>query len=859
MLRLLRQISLRQLRASWGRTVLVVSGISTGVMLITAINIVNTSVLRSFLKTIESIAGPSILEVTLGVGEVGFDASAVEIVRRDVDVSAAVPLVRGTVSMADSPGQTLQLFGADLAAERDLERYQVRLVTDRKDILQSIVDPHSILITTSFAAERGLAVGDPIKLSAPTGIVTLTVRGLLEPQGIARAFGGRLAVMDLPAAQLALQKEGLIDQIDIVLNERAKVSAVAARLEAALPATLQVVRPAQRAQQYERIVSSFQAMLTGLSTLCLVAGIFIVYNTTSTGAVHRALVLAALRVAGAEVATLFRLLMLEALCLGGIGTFIGLVQGILLARMLTTMVTDSMGVIFQLRFPVQSLEVDFYEQAVIGLLGIGSAVFASYFAARRVAALDPLEVLRADMRSVVTPVRSTWLVTWWAILVGVSGVALVMEVQFKSIAWGNFGSTLWFASSIIVAIPLVSWVAAGLSRVLPRVFGPEGRVAAESLFRSPTRTGVTVSAIALVLTIAISVASIARSFRHSVNSYFGAGFLASDLVVSAVATEGGWLETPIPERLADEILKVPGVRGVDTLRILPGQIYRGERIAIAGCSDGLFDPARHPPSWYREGDAENAAQRIRAGEGARISTTLADLFDLHVGDELNLDTPTGRVTIGVAGVVPDYMSDRGGVGLSRRLLVKYWNDRSVNRISVFLEPGAELKDVRDRIGEKIGTRYRLKILSMRELTAYHEEMINRAFAFTDAIQLLLIVVTVAGILDLLLSAILERSRELALWRVIGADDGTVRRSVVIESATIGLMGTLLGVGVGLVTSWIWIGVNFRYLLGYHLEYHIALGMTLWYLALTMLMTVIAGYAAARRATRQPILEGVQIE
>ena len=58
------------------------------------------------------------------------------------------------------------------------------------------------------------------------------------------------------------------------------------------------------------------------------------------------------------------------------------------------------------------------------------------------------------------------------------------------------------------------------------------------------------------------------------------------------------LETPIPENVATEIAALAGVRAIDILRVLPGQIFRGERIAIAGSSDGLSDPARHPPGWY---------------------------------------------------------------------------------------------------------------------------------------------------------------------------------------------------------------------------------------------------------------------
>jgi putative ABC transport system permease protein len=854
---LLRLISLPQLRASWGRTALVVVGTLVGVSLIVAINVINTNAVANVRRTIRLIAGPADLEVTLGVGEIGFSEAIVESVRADPDVRLAVPLLHGTVSLADNPTETLQLFGADLTTEEDLQRYTITTATSRRELARALDDPASILLTEAFANQQNLGVGASIQIVTPKGIESFTVRGLLRPEGLAAAFGGRLAVMDLPAAQHWLAKDGRIDQVDVVLRSGSSVEEVARRLEATLPASLTVARPVQRSIQYEDILASFQAMLTGLSLLCLIAGIFIIYNTTSTGALNRAVVMAGLRRIGATPDQLFQLLMGEALILGTIGSLVGIVGGVVLARLLVGMVTQSMGVIFQLRFPAEVHTVDLHELAVIGVVGIGATLFASYFAARRIASMDPLVVMRYSRRP-VAPKVPRGLVAWWVVFVAISGVALVFEQQFKSIAWGNFGATLWNGSVIVIAIPLVSSCAVPVSRLLSRFFGAEGEVAATSLFRSPARTGVTVAAVALVLTVGILVTSVQLSFHRTTETYVS-GFLGSDLTVSAVATEGGWLETPLPGDIAAEIAKIPGVRAVETVRALPGQLYRGQRIGVGAGSDGLLDPARFPPHWYREGDPADAADRVRVGKAANISTALADRFDLHVGDVIDLDTPTGKLALPIAGIVPDLISDRGSVLISRQLLLDRWHESTVSRILVSLAAGESLEAVRARIAERFGRRFRLKVLSMRDVLAYHHDKVSSAFAFTDAIQLLVVFVTVAGIFDLLLSTIVERRRELAVWRLIGADDRAVHRSVVIESATVGAFGAALGVAAGMVTAWIWIAVNFRYLLGYHLEHHLALSSTVWYVTLVMLTTMLAGYAAARQATRHSILTGIRSE
>lgn len=858
MLDLLRLVSLPQLRASWARTLLVVAGTLTGVALIVAINVINTSVSANFRDTLARVAGPADLEVTLGVGEIGFPETTVATSRGVAGVKAAVPLVRGTISLADEPSETLQLFGADLTAEEDLARYEIATMTARRDMLKALEDPRALFVTENFAAKHGLGVEHTVHLSTPTGVEAFTIRGLLRPEGLARAFGGQLALMDLPAAQRWLAKESRIDQIDIVVDADVSADVVAERLRAALPSTLSVAAPAQRPIKYESILASFQAMLTGLSLLCLVAGVFIIYNTTSTGALHRAVVMAGLRRIGATPQQVFGLFMIEALLLGLVGTLLGIGTGIILGWFLTGMVTASMGVIFQLRFFAETLVPEPRQLAVIAAVGIGTTLFASAFAARQIARLDPLQVMRGRRHQPLGSSVPAHLLPLWAGLVLLSIAALLLEQYFKSIAWGNFGATLWNSSAIVIAIPLVAWLARRLSRLLERAFGAAGEVAATSLFRAPTRTGVTVAAVALVLTIGMLLSSLEYSFHRTTETYVK-GFLRGDLIVSAVATEGGWLETPLPQSVAEELRAVPGVQSVATVRALPGQLYRGERIGVGAGSDELVDPARFPAGWYREGDAEHAAAEMRADRGVNISTSLSDRFDLHVGDSIELDTPTGTLALPIVGVVPDLISDRGSVLLSNRVLAAYWHETTVSRILTTVAPGESLMTVRDRIAARLGDRYRLKILSMRDVLDYHHDKVASAFAFTNAIQLLIAIVTVAGIFDLLLSAIIERRRELAVWRLVGADDGEVRRSVVIEAGTVGVIGILLGLVVGAVTTWIWVAINFRYLLGYHLELHLARTATLWYCVLIMVMTLLAGSIAARRAIREPILDAIHTE
>src|SRR5262249_56834769 len=105
-----------------------------------------------------------------------------------------------------------------------------------------------------------------------------------ERGGIGGGVGGGLGVLARPAAQLALGKDHLVDQVDLVLRPGVAPATVQARLAAVLPPTLSVEPPLQRGALYEGILASFQAMIAALSLLCLVAGGYIVYNTPPPGA-----------------------------------------------------------------------------------------------------------------------------------------------------------------------------------------------------------------------------------------------------------------------------------------------------------------------------------------------------------------------------------------------------------------------------------------------------------------------------------------------------------------------------------------------------------------------------------------------
>jgi len=399
-------------------------GIAGGVALIAALGIINESVVANFRTMLERAAGKAALQVTLGTGEVGFDESLVQIVGADPGVAHAFGFIRGTLAAADQSGEVLQLFGIDLGTEA-VDSYDVRVVEREGDEIEMLNDPTSLFLSEGYAARRHVGLGDRVAFATPGGIRRLHVRALLRPEGIATVFGGNLAVMDLPAAQRLLGKDRRVDQIDVILRPGTDAAAVRDRLSAVLPSSLGVGRPALRGERFERVVGSFQAMIDGLSLLGLLAGVFIVYNTSATAITQRARDLAILIALGAERRTIFALVIIESALVGLIASVIGIVAGRGLARLLLDLVAQSMGVIYQMRFSTESLALTSQQALWYTLLGTCGAVAAGLVPAYKASRLDPLDLMRPDFRerlAITSPNRL--LVAVWLVLIALASCAI---------------------------------------------------------------------------------------------------------------------------------------------------------------------------------------------------------------------------------------------------------------------------------------------------------------------------------------------------------------------------------------------------------------------------------------------------
>lgn len=861
---MLRYVSRAELAARPLRCLLMAGTVAVGVALLVAMHVATESIVNGFADDLERLGGRADLQVTFGTGETGFaEDLAVEVAGLPF-VEQAAALVRGQVTFEDGERETVELFGLDLLQADVLDLYEVEVLAREKDDFTILNDPRGIFVTDRIAGERGLEVGSTVRLSAVDGVHRYTVRGVVATRGLAEFLGGRLVAMYLPAAQPVAGRDGrlgvsMVDQVDVRLNAGVGVAEARDAIEATLEPGFRVSTPIQRRMIGRHTVEGLRATLVGMSSLALLAAVFIIYASTTTLVLQRIPSMATLMTIGAGPEALVGSVVLEAALLGAAGSVVGVGLGLLLSSFVGTDAAAGMGLNYSLPFGSDRLSWDPWTVFVLHpFLGIATAAASAYFPARRLRWTMPIALQHEEESGLERSSMSTS----GTIMVALVPTGLAVALLWYGVRVGDSdlvsgGGVLLVGGAVLAMLPVLQAFWKMSAPWLSRLFGVPGRIAAENLARSIDRSLVTASAITLSVAIAVGAGSLVQSFRSSVAGWYG---FAGDALVSSRSVTGGWLAAAIGSDLETSLKGLPAVAEVDTLRVLQGQLYHGERIALVGLSSGLLEEMITRGALLDGWNRQQAALALSRGEAAAISENFLVHFGVPAPETgLTLASTTGEVVLPVAVVVPDYVSDRGTVLIGRELMKGRWKDDDVNYYSVRLRDHASVDALSRQTDRLLSGETHLVVTSSRRMMEKVDGVIAQAFADIDTIKLLVLFLTAVGVSDLVISNVFWRRRELAVLRLVGLTEDQVVRTAGIESVVVAVGAAVGGVVVGLICAWVWVNYNYPVLVGYVLELRLSWSSTLLSLGVAGGASMAAAVAAARYALRQPALASVRFD
>lgn len=830
------------LRTNYGRLALTIAALAAGVALVCAIEIVNRSVLLAFENVIDTMAGRAALQVSAGNSGF-FPEEVADVVSAVPGVELAVQAVGATAFLADGSGELLTVHGVDITNDSAVRVYEAsdshggRL----KDPLTFLNHPDSVMLTSEFAQRRGLKVGDGVDLETPVGRRRFTIRGLLDPQGIARVHGGNLAVMDLFAAEATFTNPGLINRVDVVVHRDADVATVQAAISAAIPSGLTVEPPAQRKADLHRVMQSMQIVLRAVALFALGAAFLIAFNRLATFFDERTWQHGVMRAVGVRRRSVRWELMKEGLILGMGGVALGVPLGIGLAHFLLPAIATTTALNSKMIAPRAELALNGWSLPLAVVLGLSAALLAAARPAWRAAQVHVSETLRGRGTELSQQGRGVWMarVVVWVGTVG----AIIVQSMGGSTSCGLTATAGILIGVAMAARPLLDLLASPLTWAAGR-YTASGFFAAVALTRKPGRTGLTIATLAVGFATVIWIWIVAQSFERSVINVVH-GVLRGDLAIGSAHSSNGFVPDPIDDAILDELRNIPGVAAVVGEQAVDWHHANGP-IAISA-----FDAAYVSGTfgeWPLIGaSAPDLAESFAAGTTAIVSTSFALHLNASVGDTITLDTPSGPLALRVGGVILTLLSPRGTVIMSREAYKQRWNDPHI--IHALVRTSGDIESVRSAIAGKLGQTYNLTILTLGEFAEWSAGQVEQAFAGLYVLAGLILFVVVFGAADTLAAGVLERQRELAVVRATGVRANRLQRIVLIEAALLGSMGLALASVSGLILGIFWVQMMLPNMLGWVLELHIPYRHLAIISTVSLMVCIAAALGPARWARR----------
>ncbi len=206
---------------------------------------------------------------------------------------------------------------------------------------------------------------------------------------------------------------------------------------------------------------------------------------------------------------------------------------------------------------------------------------------------------------------------------------------------------------------------------------------------------------------------------------------------------------------------------------------------------------------------ENVNIEAFSDEYVILGERLADKLGLITGDEITLISPNGKIT--AFGTVPRiksyvilgtfnvgmYEYDSNFIFMPMESAQKFFGlQGAATQIDVSLKQNHDLKRVRRILEESIG------------LSAYIYDWKQSNAAFFNAIDVernvmfliltLIILVAAFNIITGLIMLVKDKARDVAVLRTMGATKGMMMRIFMIDGAYIGILGTAVGTGLGIL-------------------------------------------------------------
>jgi putative ABC transport system permease protein len=853
MLSALGHITYCQWRRHKLRLVLTTLGIALGVAVFFGIRTANITLLASLGVTIEKAAGKATLQISSG--ESGFPEEVLDKVRATPGVHVAEPIIEVVAHTAFPDEGNVLILGVDIAGDHELRDYQFdRASSELSDPLSFLAQPNSILISRTFADRHFLKTGDTLPLFTSIGRKEFTVQGIFKPTGVGEIFGGNIAVMDVYSAEVVFDRGRHFDRIDLMNAQDVSVADLQKRLQAQLPAGIEVLQPQTRSQMLENTVTAMRTGMLITSFVALFVGIYIIFNSFTISVNQRWKEIGILRAVGVERGSVSRLFLMEAFVMGIFGSILGIVAGYYMAaaasRIMGNVAADVYGtlsvpqaVLFRKDYALVSFTV-----------GVIASVLGAWLPARAASRLDPILALH----NIETQRQENvfgWVRTVMGAVLIVGSVLLIVLTPSRVGMKSQFFYAILMLIGLSIVLPIVvQWSARALRPVMDAIGSSEGTLAVDAMIQAPRRSSATVGALMIGLMFVFSTGAYIQSYRLMIDRWVDS-MINTDIIV-ATTQQLRSSTYHFSEELGKQISALPEVRRLLNVRFtsIP---FRGDTAALAAIEmDGFLARSKESLTGVKD---RLFVEKLEKGEAFFVSRNFASRWSVSVGNELTLQSPTGELRRPVVGIVDDFRSEKGSVFMDRALYKKYWQDNGVDFFDIALKADADRDAAKKDIVRITSGTVHAFVYTNAEFRKWISGLVDQFFVMNYMQLVVAVLVSMLGIVNTLIISISERKREIGIIRALGGYRSQIRKLVLLEAVSISLVGVFTGALAAILSTHFMVHTVSMVLAGYSVPFYFPWRMILLSVPIVVVGSLLAAWWPAEHAVNRQVIEAIGYE
>jgi putative ABC transport system permease protein len=865
MMSLLRSLTFRYLLLRWERSLLVAASIALGVATLVSTRLLNQCVDAAAIDTTVPL---DIADLYVENGEAGVDWTVFEELKdaRIPGVQRVQPFVQSRVALPQINDQPAILFGLGLeslgassgAGKSDL-KVELTWIGNPPEFLGRGVAISRRLYEMRRA--RGIADSEPVEIMYTNKVerfklvvvIDIAKDSPLAPYTNLVAMSvGNAAKLTRPSndpAQIAR-----INRVDVFVRERADTGDVKAQIENIVRGRARISTPEANRKSTEEITGGVKLILNLSSLGAIIVGLFLVYNAMSVTVAERRHDIGVMRSLGATRTQIAALFSVEAMILGAIGSLPAIPFGIWLAKLAISQFGDELTSVFLNPDSFQP-KLSVTTGAIAVLAGMATALLAALIPVQQAAVDEPADAVRRAPSTKARWLRWTHRGACLA-LVGSGMATVALRDYFPPRIGSMIGMSLTLVGLQLAMPIMVGWLAWMMQPLFHWLLGVEARLAADNLIRSPGRTGVVMGALAAGVSLMFQTAGVSKSTEVPIRDWLNQVIRADAFIFRGNLASANNSMSPMEPDLREKLAALPGVERVVGLRFSRVE-YGGTFILVIGIDAKDYKQAvraRNPEGL----PALDLMEQLPDGDFTVVSDNFATKWGVREGESVTVRGPRGDITLRVLGIGRDYSWSRGTIFVDRSRCAQLFEDRRVDVFHVFFRPDADHDSTYEGV-QTLSDQEHVLVQNRASVHLYLAGVIDRVFRVAYMQQIIVAIVAALGVVMSLLISVLQRRRELGLLRAVGATQPQVMKSVLAEAMLIGILGTILGVLMGLPMAWFLLRVVMIEESGFIFDVLFPWKEALGIAAISVFTATLAGLLPSIHAIRLNIPEAIAYE